>query len=295
MSWHEDLVKLLGYGLCRVLPIDRVSTFGARRGRYSRMTQQQLDERVRSNLSKLDWPVDHTALTTQLRQASGRAALEMLMADRIAKAGRIHWLSNPKFEAVVAQKESLVFVTTHMANLGDLTGAAIVARLPEYRMGFVTRQIASPVDKWIATRCRLQTLGQRNGWVLEGERALGRQMVRELQRPPACMLLHIDEARHHQVFVPSFGRPIPKDTNLIQAVRLARLAGAHIVPLVLMREGDDSMRFTVQVLDVIDIKGGTVDDVSVVDASVVNHVDQLMTEVVRQHPDQWLQMYHLRM
>lgn len=284
-----DLVKLIGYGLCRVLPIEQVSDFGARIGRYNQTTQKRLDDRVRANIDKLGWSANQDQLLDELKMESGRAALEMLMADRISKAGRIQWEPHPEFDSVVVKQRSIVFVTIHLSNLGDLTGAAIVDKLPQYRMGFVTRNITSGVDKWIATRCRHLTLGNRNGWVLSGTRNLARQMVEELRNPPACTLLHIDEARQHQVHLPTFGRGLPKQANLTQAVRLAHLAGACLVPLVVMRQGMGIPAFTVHVLDVLDTKATTFR----IEDTIIN-IDKLMENVVRESPAQWLQLYHLR-
>lgn len=289
MNLIQDAIKLLGYGLCRIMPIDQVSAFGAKIGRYDKATQQRLDQRVRVNLDHLGWEVDQKELIFALRKESGRAALEMLMADRIAKAGRIYWDPHTEFERVVAEQRSIVFVTIHLSNLGDLTGAAIVDRLPHYRMGFVTRKIESWVDNWIATRCRNETLGKRSGWVLSGSRDLARRMVGELRNPPSCILLHIDEARHHQVQVPTFGRDLPKNANLRQAVRLAHLAGACLVPLVVTREPEDTVSFRARVLDVMDTR---VAEFSVEDA--IEKIDGLMLRVTRGTPSQWLQLYHLR-
>lgn len=289
MKIMDDLVKLIGYSLCRVMPIDQVSAIGARMGRYNRKKQQELDVRVLANLDKLGWSTQHHQVLTELRRESGRAALEMLIADRIAKAGRIHWEPNPEFESVVAQERSIVFVTIHMSNLGDVTGAAIVNRLPNYRMGFVTRKISSGVDNWIATQCRNQTLGKRDGWVLSGTRNLARQMVEELRKPPACILLHIDEARQHQVHVPTFGRTLPKQVNLNQAVRLAQLAGACLVPLIVVRNATDRVGFVVRVLSVIDTR-----EKQFRPESAIAGIDSDMHSIVAASPARWLQIYHLR-
>lgn len=289
MKMVGDLAKLIGYGLCRVMPIDQVSDFGARIGRYDHSTQIQLGDRVRTSVEKLGWSVNQDQLMDTLKRESGRAALEMLMADRIAKAKRIEWEPHPGFESLVAQQRSIVFVTIHLSNLGDLTGAAIVDKLPQYRMGFVTRKISPGVENWIATRCRNQTLGNRNGWVLSGTRNLARQMVDELGHPPACTLIHIDEARQHQVHVPLFGRPLPKQSNLNQAVRLAYLAGACLVPLIVIRKMAGKPTFKVRVLDVVDPLATQLNA-----EDTILQVNKLMEKVVTESPGQWLQLYHLR-
>jgi lauroyl/myristoyl acyltransferase len=286
----KSLAKLLGYGLCRVLPIGAVSWLGALRGRYSAKHQKQLDERVQHTLHTLPQIEVTTHFLKTLKRQAGRAALDMLIADRIEKTQRIRWLPHAELTAAIQARRPLVFVSLHMGNLGDINGVAICQHIPHYHMGYVTRKVPCPVEQWIAQRSRTLALGQRKGWVLEGHQALARTMLRELMKPPACVLLHIDEARHHQVWVPSFGRSIPDECNLSHAVRLARLSRACLVPMVAVRRTTDAVQFDVHVLDLIDRRDPAIDD-----AQAMRTIDRVMEQAVRRWPEQWLSLYHLRM
>jgi len=301
----NSLFKLLGYGLCRILPIDWVSALGARKGRYSLSTQKKLNLRAAKNLIQMNVAQDHDIIIQSLQQHAGRAALEMLVADRIGQAGLINWLPHSDFDQIVASKRSIVFVTIHMANLGDIAQAAIVQKIPHYQLGFITRKIESSIDYWVANRGRQKTLGNCRGWVLKGTQKLTFRILRELKKPPSSVLFHIDEAKHHQVYCPTFGRHLPNQSNLQHAVRLAKLSGACLVPILLKRQSVQTVRFSLEVLDVFDMSKGDIlmTDTSTTDAStadfyeinVIKSVDMLMEQAVLKAPEQWLSLYHLRL
>jgi lauroyl/myristoyl acyltransferase len=301
----HGLSKLLGYGLCRLLPIDWVSDFGARRGRYSKAKEQQLLPRLENNLRFLGVQEPSQAIR-QLRQASGRASLEMLIADRIVRDGRIAWEKSDAVDAMIRDRRPLVFCSIHLANLGDVLGAAVVSHIANkvsgYRMGGSTRHISDPTDRWIANHSRKKLLGQEDAWISSPKSGLARQMLRELQTPPSVLLLHVDESRHHQVHCPTFGRAAPKSINLKYAIGLAKRSGACLVPVYLLRDNDTghdirsrkttvtSALFTIHTLRVIDF---TQPDLN--EQEVFKQLDQDFEQVVRAYPEQWLQLYHARL
>jgi len=91
------------------------------------------------------------------------------------------------------------------------------------------------------------------------------------------------------VYVPTFGRTLPKQANLNQAVRLAQLAGACLVPLVVMRNATDQVSFIVKVLSVINAT-----ETQFRGESTIARIDKDMHAIVRASPARWLQLYHLR-
>ena len=290
----SSMGKILGYGLCRLLPIDWVSNFGARIGRYRGAKEYELRPRVEINLKFLG--VDYPGpLLSELKAESGRAALEMLIANRIARANRVRWIHNQELDHAIQQKRPIIFCSIHLSNLGDVLGAAVVhafaTRAPRYRMGGATRQIGDPIDRWIANRSRKLLLGKQSAWVSGPKPGLARQMLKELMAPPSLLVLHIDESRKHQVHCPSFGRDLPQGINLGYAVKLAIRTKACIVPIYLLRNPDaPPAHFTVHIIRVMDFNSVAVDE-----QDALQTIDQDFEQIVRKYPERWLQMYHARL
>jgi len=108
--------------------------------------------------------------------------------------------------------------------------------------------------------------------------------------PPSLLVLHIDESRKHQVHCPSFGRELPKASNLNYAVKLAILAKACLVPVYLLREPDAHVHFTVHTIRVMDFNSVAVDE-----QDALQTIDQDFEQIVREYPERWLQIYHARL
>lgn len=285
--------KVIGYGLCRLLPIDWVSNLGARLGRYSEVKENELRPRVETNLQFLG-VARLSPSVTALKAESGRAALEMLIADRIVRADRVRWIPNQTLDQAIQQKRPIIFCSIHLSNLGDVLGASVVhefaTRGQDYRMGGATRLITDPIDRWIANRSRKLLLGQQHAWVSAPKPGLARQILKELLTPPSLLVLHIDESRKHQVHCPSFDRDLPQGINLRYAVKLAMRAKACLVPVYLLRDPDATARFTVHTIRVMDFNNVAVDE-----KDAVQTIDQDFEQIVRKYPERWLQMYHARL
>jgi lauroyl/myristoyl acyltransferase len=293
VQFVQALGKIIGYCLCRLLPIDWVSNLGAKMGRYREAKENELQPRVESNLKFLG--VDPPSpLLTRLKAENGRAALEMLIADRIARAGRVRWIPNQELDHAIQQKRPIIFCCIHLSNLGDVVGASIVHefgyRAPDYRMGGATRQITDPIDRWIANRSRRLLLGQQHAWVSGPKLGLARHILKELMTPPSLLVLHVDESRKHQVHCPSFGRKLPKGINLRYAVKLATRAKACLVPLYLLRDSTATAHFTVHTIRVMDFNSVSYDE-----QDAIQTIDQDFEQIVRRYPERWLQIYHARL
>ena len=289
----SSIGKILGYGLCRLLPIDWVSNFGARRGRYSPAKEQALKPQLLRNLEFLG--VSEPRLTENaLRQESGRSFLEMLIADRIVRAGRISWMPNDELDQVIIQQRPIIFCSIHLSNLGDVLGASLVKeiarKMPEYRMGISTMRLIDPIDHWIATRSRRLSFAGQKGWVTGPRTGLAKQMLKELLHPPSLLLLHVDESRKHQVHCPGFGRDLPQGINLRYAVKLAMRAQACLVPVYMLRDPVLPARFTVHTIRVMDFNKTRYQE-----QEAIQTLDQDFEQAVRQHPEHWLQLYHARL
>lgn len=291
LRW-SDLGLLLVYGLCRVLPVTWVSAFGAWRGRYRGAKRVELEQRARQNLAEIAKDADPAVVIPMLHAASGRALLEVLIADRLAMSGRLAVKHHAALEGAIASNRSVVFALIHQANLGDVAGAAIVHAFPMVKQRFViTRHIQNPVMRWMVARTRHQSMQGMAGVVSGPMQGLARDMLRGLtQEAPSIALLHVDEARHHQIHFPGFGDDVPtKGINATLAIRLARRAGAVLVPVLLSREKSCPTRFTLNVISVWDMATETRTN-----EAVCHEMSQMFEQAIVNDPAAWLNLYHRR-
>lgn len=295
-----DLGLLLVYGLCRVLPMRWVSAFGAWRGRYRGDTRAELEARVCQNLTEIAPELAPEAVSevlTALRRESGRAALEVLISDRIVKAKRIRWLEHPGLNVALEQNRSVVFALVHVCNLGDVLGGDILDRFDHFRTReVVVRTIQSPVMRWIVKRCRARLLRDLPGLIQAPHAGQARRALTELQNPPAMLMLHVDEARGRQVAFPMFGASEgdgrvrdAKGTNAAYAVRFARKASAYLVPVVMQRSDSDPLSFEARVLEAWDMACEAKSD-----DQVLAQMSGAFEAIILQNPAQWLNLYHRR-
>ena len=286
----SDLGLLVGFVICRLMPIDWVSNFGAKRGRYASEQQTILDNRVQQNLTFMGYTGKQEKIIAELKAESGRAPLEMLIADRIYEDCRIKWRPSATLDALILQRRSIIFVGLHLSNLGDLLGAAINDRVSSYRMWFVVRPIHSLIQRFIVKVSRNKNFGIEKAIVKSGQSTqFARQLILNLKKPANLALLHVDDARQKQVHCPTWGRSIAKDKGLNQAMRLAKLSGACIVGLKLQRIGNQA-RFEVSVIDTIDPLNSQVNFYE-----AYQRLDGKFSQIIMASPQKWLALYHLRL
>ena len=286
-----DLGLLAGYAICRVLPISWVSAFGAWRGRYRGAQLQELEARVRRNLADIAPDADPQTVLPALKRESGRAALEVLIADRLVKAGHIDWQPHPDLDAMINDGRSVVFALPHICNLGDVLGGAILDRFTHFQnREVVVRTIQSPIMRMIVRRCRSRLIRDLPGHIQPPNRGLAKRALTCLQQPLGMLMLHIDEARAKQVPFPAFGRPLPaKGLNAHYAVRFARSAGACLVPVVMHRDPGRPTHFTARVLAVWDMASEAQSD-----HEVLSRMDKAFEDEIASNPSTWLNIYHRR-
>jgi len=287
-----DLGLLSAYALCRLLPVSWVSAFGAWRGRYRGAQLKELEDRVRQNLVEIAPEVDPALVLPRLRAESGRALMEVLIADRLAWSGRLTFASCAEFDAAVNSDRSVVFALIHQSNLGDVAGAAIVKAMPQVSKRFiVTRDIRNATMQWMVHRTRRQSMRGMQGLISGRATGLARQMLDSLLRErPSIALLHVDEASGHQVVFPGFGRHLPqKGSNAGYAVRLARSAGACLVPVSLSRDPGCPTRFHLRTLSVWDMLTDPRDN-----QHVLEDMSRLFEQEILKDPSNWLNIYHRR-
>lgn len=287
-----DAGLLMVYGLARLLPVSWVSAFGAWRGRYRGKKRAELEARARQNLAEIAPDADPDLVLPRLRAASGRALLEVLIADRLARGGRVTFEPHDQLQQALTSQRSIVFALIHHANLGDVAGAGIVNALPQMiRRYIVTRDIQHPATRWMVQRTRHQSMQGMAGVVSGPVQGLARQMLEGLiKRAPSIALLHVDEARHHQVPFPSFGAALPtKAINAVYAVRLARRTNAYLAAVVLTREDACPTRFRLRVLSAWDMV-----EQSQSNPEICQNMSQLFEQEISKDPANWLNLYHRR-
>lgn len=298
-QWIEQALHGLGltvaYWTCRVLPITWVSGLGAWRGRYRGKLGQTLEARARHNLTAMGSDHHADSTITELKRAAGRAALETFIADRIVKQGQVHWHDCELLDHAIACQQSIVFVLAHLDNVGDVLGAAIVKRFSGAREHAVlTRHIQEPTLGGLIRRTRLLSFGTHHGWIEAPSPGIAKRALSTLLNGPATLVLHIDEARQHQVHVPSFGRPLAvKGTNIHYAVRFAKRSGAILVALSMRRDDDRPTHFHVKPLFTRDM--AVANHQKAPDATCIVDIDEAFATHIKKHPASWLQLYHLRM
>lgn len=287
-----DLGLLMVYGLCRLLPLSWVSGFGAWRGRYRGAQLAELEARARQNLAEIAPGADPAVVLPRLRAESGRALLEVLIADRLAWSGRIRFERNKALADIESSDRSIVFALIHQCNLGDVAGAGIGQAFSRVKQRFVvTREIQNRTMRSMVNRTRHQSMKGMAGLISGPAHGLARGMLRALtEHWPSIALLHVDEARNHQVAFPGFGVTLPeKGLNAHYAIRLARRSGACLVPVALTRDADCPTRFCLRALAVWDLAQDARDD-----RAVLTAMSAIFEQEILKDPSRWLNIYHRR-
>ncbi len=299
---------LAAYGLCRVLPLAWVSAFGAWRGRYRAAQLKELEDRARLNLAEIAPSANPEEILPRLRAESGRALMEVLVADRLARSGHLSFKPNQELQDMARQNRSIVFALIHQCNLGDVCGAAVGQAFAHVRhLYVVTRHIQNPVMRWMVQRTRHKSMRGISGLISGPAPGLARQMIEGLsERPPSIVLMHVDEARAHQVAFPQFGRAATdpdsgpdsgpnnsrgtgKGNNASYAVRMARRTAACLVPVAITRNPLSPTRFELRALSVWDL---ATDDRT--NQAVLHDMSALFEAEILKDPAQWLNLYHRR-
>jgi KDO2-lipid IV(A) lauroyltransferase len=282
--WFRDPVVgainfCIYYGV-RLLPIDVASAIGARLGAFAKYRYPDSDARARklwrrvraSEADKTDEAV------RRLWRNVGRTMVEFAVLDRLWDAGRIAVVGKENLDAARATGRPLIGLGLHLGNW-ETIGVAML------RLGMQGGSIYVPPDNRfdhiIANRARRKIA--RDGAILARPNAAAEAFIL-LTRQKKQVVLYADELARGRVWGPAFGRPLRVNGNIGNAVRLARLAKALIVPLYSVRLGERA-QFQVNVLPAIDlIKTERREDLVMTNIAAI---DALIEPIVRDHLDQW--------
>ena len=198
----EGSAGWLFYGLFRLLPPSWCSALGAQIGRYQGLENSKIWARVNKNL---DWinPKAPRLLSSvsanQILRQSGRCYFESMIADRLVAGSQVDMALSEQIEASFSKGTPIIFVTVHIANLGDLMSASL-SRLLFRDYGYLygaspTRPIANKLLQFLAKHIRNNYLRGTPGHSSSPNVQTARDYVRALQRPKSFVIFHLDEAR----------------------------------------------------------------------------------------------------
>lgn len=275
------------YYLFRIVPIDLCSAAGAMRGRYQGKARRAAQGRAYSALTLAAPGISEeqaSQIVARLHRNSGRALLETLIMDRIWDDDRIdihpcNRLQNPREPQI-----SRIFVSVHIGNLGDLLGYCLM-QLTKTRGMTISRLSPNRFRQRLSEKLR----AKHGATVLAPGLKAARQLVQHLREPGNCVLIHLDEARGRQIYFPTFGRPLPYGSNLSLAIRLSAYTGALLVPVYMTRM--QGARFKLNILD--PIAPPPADDQGA-QLAIARRLDGVFGKLVREHLDDWQQLFFLR-
>jgi KDO2-lipid IV(A) lauroyltransferase len=266
----------------RLLPIDACSAVGAILGAFAQFRLPAKDARARAVWMRVR-PQDADKATTdaamkRLWRNVGRSMAEFSVLDRLWDAGRIEVVGMKNLEAARDSARPLIGLGLHLGNW-ETIGIALL------KNGLMGGSIYVPpdnrFDQVIAARARERIAP--GGAILARQNAAAEAFIM-LTKKKQHIVLYADELNRGRVWGPAFGRDLRINGNIGNAVRLARLSHALILPVYSERL-DDRARFRVTVLPTIELPVTDNRDEDLL--RNIAAIDALIDPIVRAHLDQW--------
>lgn len=274
----------------RILPSRAASAIGGRLALHARRFYRgrPFANRLEDNLMRLrpDLAANperyEVAISGWWRNA-GKVFSEYSVVDRLWREGRVSVSGQEILDRAQASGRPIVFVAVH---LGTWELAFVVLPiLLEKPCCSVFQPQENRFTNRIIHRLRrgygpyifppsLKTAARLRSLAVGGE---------------AHLVIFIDEVRHFQTHFPLFGRRPAKRGNAVVAVRIARAAGAIVVPVFLLRQPDGDSRL--HVLDPVEPEatpGETVPD-------AIERLNTVLEPAVLANAEQWHMLAYLRL
>lgn len=278
--WLRDpfwgVVNYAIYYFLRMLPVAAASDIGRRLGlaagrfRFPEVTAQ-CDQNLRLIRPDLTAPA-RREMVRQMWASVGRTEAEMTVLDCLWDAAELTVINEEHVQAPLRAGRPIVFVFPH---LGNWEALAILGRRYGIRLNVVYEQLENRFERYLVAKIRRQ-IGYRQ---ISPTRNGIREIYSALERHEAVGFA-IDEFRSGNVIAPTFGRTLPRDSNIHYALKLARKFNAAILPCLCVRTSP--LAFTVTISD----------EMIVPDATDLN---ALCETWIRAHPEQWYMLHRLRM
>ena len=281
--WLRDpVVGVINFGIyfgMRLLPIDAASAIGARLGAFARFRYPQSHARARKLWMRVrPAEVDKTdEAVRRLWRNVGRTMVEFSVLDRLWNAGRIELAGLDNLDAARASGRALIGLGVHLGNW-ETIGVAMLSL--GFRGGSIYEPPENRFDHLIANIARSKLPGKP---ILARQNAAAEAFIL-LTREKQQIVIYADELARGRVWAPAFGRPLRTNGNIGNAVRLARLSNALIVPLHCLRLGEQA-RFRVTISPAYDLIKTEDRDADIL--TNVAAIDALITPLIRDHLDQW--------
>lgn len=240
---------------------------------------------------------DRLKLVEEILKNAGQSYFETMIVDRLVSAGDVDTCLPEHLRLPLDNGTPLILVTVHLANLGDLMSATLsnlLFRNYHYLYGASpTRPIANTLLQKLTSQIRNNYLQSTPGHSSNPDFRTTRDYVRVLQKPGSFVIFHLDEAYDHQVYFPTFGRPIDSRGNLIKVIKLSAKTGALVQP-VFMTRVFDTPRFRLVWLPAIEVES---DGATLSKAALMRHAQQLndlFEPRVFENLADWAQICYLR-
>jgi lauroyl/myristoyl acyltransferase len=265
----------------RMLPIDACSAVGAALGAFAQIRLPVKDAHAREVWRRTRPDADKAAVDAAMRRLwrnVGRTMAEFSVLDRMWDAGRIEVVGRENLDRASATGRPMIGLGLHLGNWETL-GLAML------RIGFQGGSIYVPpdnrFDQIIAAKARRRIAPE--GAILARPNAAAEAYIM-LTKKKQQIVMYADELSRGRVWGPAFGRALRTNGNIGNAIRLARLSNALIVPIYSERLGDQA-RFRVSALPPVDLV-----DTGDRDADLMTNiakVDAVIDPIIRSHLDQW--------
>jgi len=266
------------FGL-KLLPMDACSALGARLGVFAMPRfHKAAVARARANLKQLlpeASEAEREALLYRNWQNLGRLMTEFSIIRRVALSpGRVKGI-DPKWVLETAASGPLVLVGLHLGNW-EMMVPPLSALGLKLNANYVPPNARARA--WIAEKVRLES-----GLVLMPPGRDGIRPALKALKEGGIVSMFCDEGFQGWIRGPFLGRPPHLDGNLTLAVKLARRAGARIVPWYMLRE--EGLNFTFHHLPVIDLPPEESPGARLMEDVIL--LNSVIEPVTRAHLDQW--------
>jgi len=268
------------YGL-RMLPIDACSAVGAALGAFAQIRLPAKDANAREVWRRTRPEADQATVDAAMRRLwrnVGRTMAEFSVLDRMWDAGRIEIVGQENIDLARGSGRPLIGLGLHLGNW-ETIGVALL------KLGFSGGSIYVPpdnrFDQVIAARARRRISPE--GALLARPNAAAEAYIM-LTKKKQQIVIYADELSRGRVWGPAFGRALRVNGNIGNAVRLARLSNALIIPLYSERLGEQA-RFRVNVLPPVDLVDTGDRDADLL--TNIGKIDALIDPIIRSHLDQW--------
>jgi KDO2-lipid IV(A) lauroyltransferase len=276
----SDLPKWASYHGLKLLPTEMASWLGALNFDVIRRFYPGRNKRLAANAARIRPDLDPATVARANWRNKGRLMAEFSLIPRLEPAGRIK-VEGAENLAAAREAGPVVILAMHLGNW-ELIGP-VLGRL---KVPFATFYMPpeSRAEHRIACKVR-QSFGAT--LLPPGMRGV-RPAMKRLGQRDGVVIVFGDEGFDGRIMAPFFGRPAHLSGNLAITVRLARHAGARIVPVHVTRE--NGARFTCRWLSPIALE--PTDDPGDALAADVARLNAVIEPVVRLHIDQWFFLDH---